>query len=111
MSRIDLPKRNQTVKVGTVVHLQGIAYAADRGISMVEVSVDGGITWSPAQITYGKPMTWYTWSADWTPLQAGSVTLVVRATDGQDNEQVATPRGFAPAGATGLHRVSVLVSA
>jgi len=111
MSRIDLPKKNQTVKVGAVVHLQGIAYAADRGISMVEVSVDGGITWSPAQITYGKPMTWYTWSADWVPQQAGAATLKVRATDGQGNQQVATSHGSAPAGATGLDRVSVLVSA
>ena len=110
MSRIDFPKKGQTVKAGSSVQLQGIAYAADRGVSSVEVSSDGGNSWSAAQITYGKPMTWYTWVAGWTPAQAGPATLMVRAQDGQGNRQTETPRGFAPAGSTGLHKVQVTVN-
>jgi DMSO/TMAO reductase YedYZ molybdopterin-dependent catalytic subunit len=110
MSRIDIPKKNQIVKVGVPVAVQGIAYAADRGISAVEVSYDGGTTWSAAQILYGKPMTWYTWSAGWTPQQSGSTTLVVRTTDGRGDPQTAMSRGFAPSGATGLHHVQVTVT-
>ncbi len=110
MSRIDSPKKGQVVKAGSAVQLQGIAYAADRGISQVEVSTDGGSTWTPAQITYGKPMTWSVWQAEWTPAQAGSAFLKVRARDGKGDTQAETSRGFAPAGATGLHMVQVTVA-
>ena len=110
MSRIDYPKKGQVVKTGSAVKFQGIAYAAERGISGVEVSFDGGNSWSRAQITYGKPMTWYTWTADWSPHQSGPTTLMVRATDGHGDPQTPTSRGFAPAGSTGLHRVLVMVS-
>lgn len=109
MSRIDFPKRGQVVKASTTVQLQGIAYAAERGISQVEVSMDGGSSWTPAQITYGKPMTWSLWQAQWTPAQTGATVLKVRATDGKGDPQSETSRGFAPAGATGLHTVQVTV--
>jgi DMSO/TMAO reductase YedYZ molybdopterin-dependent catalytic subunit len=109
MSRIDSPKKNQALRAGSPLTVQGIAYAADRGISAVEVSFDGEASWSPAQIGYGKPMTWYTWTADWTPQQAGSTTVVVRARDGRGDPQTEAAHGFAPAGATGLHRVMVTV--
>lgn len=110
MSRIDSPKKGQLVKTGSSLRLQGIAYAADRGISQVEVSTDAGSTWTPAQITYGKPMTWSVWQMDWTPAQAGAAGLKVRARDGKGDLQTETSRGFAPAGATGLHMVQVTVA-
>jgi DMSO/TMAO reductase YedYZ molybdopterin-dependent catalytic subunit len=110
MSRIDFPKKDQTLKAGTLVAIQGIAYAADRGISMVEVSADGGSTWTQAEITYGKAMTWSVWHADWTPDQGGPVVLKVRARDGKGDLQTDIRRGFAPAGATGLHMVQVTVT-
>ncbi|MHB8611960.1 MAG: molybdopterin-dependent oxidoreductase [Candidatus Dormibacteraceae bacterium] len=110
MSRIDSPKKGQVVKVGSGVQLEGIAYAADRGISQVEVSTDGGSTWSAAQITYGKPMTWSLWQVEWTPTQAGTAVLKVRARDGKGEPQAERSRGFAPAGSTGLHMVQVTVA-
>ncbi|GAC1475775.1 MAG: hypothetical protein NVS9B11_09610 [Candidatus Dormibacteraceae bacterium] len=110
MSRIDFPKKGQAVRAGAAVRLQGIAYAADRGISAVEVSSDEGGSWSAGQIEYGKPMTWSTWVADWTPQRGGPATIMVRARDGRGDLQTATQRGFAPAGATGLHTVHVMVT-
>jgi len=110
MSRIDTPKKGQMVRPGSAVELKGIAYAADRGISEVEVSTDGGGSWAPARINYGKPKTWSVWTAVWTPGQSGPATLQVRARDGRGELQVAERRGFAPAGATGLHMVRVLVT-
>src|SRR5260370_14043046 len=103
MSRIDSPKKGLTVKTGTAVQLQGIAYAADRGISKVEVSTDGGNSWSVAEISYGKAMTWSLWNAVWVPDQSGPATLKGRATDGLGNPQTAVATGFAPAGSTRLH--------
>jgi DMSO/TMAO reductase YedYZ molybdopterin-dependent catalytic subunit len=110
MSRIDSPKKDQMVKTGTAVPLQGIAYAADRGISKVEVSSDGGSSWTAAEISYGKAMTWSLWNAVWMPDHPGPATLKVRATDGLGNPQSEVARGFAPAGATGLHTVNVTVA-
>ncbi len=110
MSRIDYPKKGQTLKADSLVEMQGIAYAADRGISQVEVSTDGGASWSPAQITYGKAMTWSVWRADWTPDQGGTAVLKVRAHDGKGDLQSEISRGFAPAGSTGLHMVKVTVT-
>jgi DMSO/TMAO reductase YedYZ molybdopterin-dependent catalytic subunit len=110
MSRIDSPKKAQVVRAGSTVQLQGIAYAADRGISQVEVSTDGGSTWTPARITYGKPMTWSVWQAEWTPTATGAAVLKVRARDGKGDPQSETSRGFAPAGSTGIHMVQVTVA-
>ncbi len=110
MSRIDSPKKGQVVKTGSTIRLQGIAYAADRGVSQVEVSADGGSTWTAAQITYGKPMTWSLWEADWTPGQPGTAVLKVRARDGKGDPQAEMSRGFAPAGSTGLHMLQVTVA-
>jgi len=73
------------------------------------VSTDGGQSWTPAQITYGKPNTWSTWIAAWTPDQTGAVTLKVRATDGRGDPQSEVAHGFAPAGATGVHTIQVTV--
>ncbi|HEV2954017.1 MAG TPA: molybdopterin-dependent oxidoreductase [Candidatus Dormibacteraeota bacterium] len=110
-SRIDFPKPQLGLKVGRPVQVQGVAYAADRGIEAVELSPDGGTTWIPARISYGQPMTWSLWSLDWVPATAGTHVLTVRARDGHGIPQVETARGSAPAGATGLHMVTVKVVA
>ena len=48
--------------------VRGVAFAGDRGISKVEVTVDGGRTWSEARITYGRSkLAWVLWEAGWTP--------------------------------------------
>ena len=110
MSRIDFPKKDMTLKAGSSVQLQGIAYAADRGISRVEVSTDSGQSWTQAEITYGKPNTWSTWMAPWKPDRTGAVTLKVRATDGRGDPQSTVAHGFAPAGASGVHTIQVTVT-
>ena len=93
------------------VQLRGRAFAGDRGIASVEVSVDGGATWSPATIDYaGTRLTWVFWSYRWTPAMSGTFDLVVRATDGKGQLQTSDVRGTAPQGATGLHRVVATVA-
>ncbi|MGA2666364.1 MAG: molybdopterin-dependent oxidoreductase [Nitrososphaerales archaeon] len=92
------------------VPIAGMAFAGDRGISKVEVSADGGATWSPASMK--DPLsdyTWVLWSAYWNPPSTGGYALVVRATDGQGNAQTATITTPFPAGATGYHTVDVTV--
>ena len=66
-----------------IVIVGGYAYAGDRGISKVEVSIDNGKTWQPALL---KPPisndTWALWAFEWTTTQTGSVNVYARATDG-----------------------------
>ncbi len=95
---------------GLLVPVGGIAYAGARGISRVEVRVDEG-EWQAAQLrTPLSDTTWVIWRYDW-PFEAGEHTFAVRAFDGQGTEQDATVRDTYPAGATGIHsRSAVLTS-
>jgi DMSO/TMAO reductase YedYZ molybdopterin-dependent catalytic subunit len=109
-SRIDVPRRNDRLVPGDRVRIGGVAWAPTRGISTVEVSTDGGTTWSTARLglaTTGN--TWVQWVHDWTPAQAGTYELVVRATDGDGATQTGEVRPPAPDGATGWHRRRVTV--
>ncbi|MGI9003217.1 MAG: molybdopterin-dependent oxidoreductase [Pseudonocardia sp.] len=94
----------------TRTELAGLAFAGDRGVSRVEVSVDGGSTWADARITYpGTQLSWSLWSYGWQPSTPGETTLVVRATDGTGALQSAEERSIVPQGATGYHKIAVTV--
>jgi hypothetical protein len=104
-SRIDVPRGGGRVAPGRVA-VAGVAWAPDRGIDAVEVSVDDG-PWQPARLsTPISDATWVQWRLDWdaTP---GAHTLTVRATDGSAEVQTADRSAPAPDGARGHHRVSV----
>ena len=106
-SRIDTPKQSATVVAGRVT-VAGIAWAQHRGISRVEVSVDGA--WQPARLAAQDTIdTWRQWVFVWdaTP---GDHTLAVRATDDTGATQTAAPADPAPNGATGDHTISVTVA-
>ena len=108
-SRIDVPSR-VVAWSGGPLRIAGIAHAGARGISKVEVSTDQGRTWSDAKL--GREVngfTWRRWYYDWTPSGAGTVRLMVRATDGLGVPQVSSPAEPFPAGATGYHLVTVRV--
>jgi sulfane dehydrogenase subunit SoxC len=62
------------------VEVWGWAWAA-AGIAQVEVSVDGGETWSPARVEPRRQWSWQRFSFDWRPGGTGSFTLAARATD------------------------------
>ncbi|HKW78388.1 MAG TPA: molybdopterin-binding oxidoreductase, partial [Candidatus Limnocylindria bacterium] len=106
---IDVPSR-VVAWSGGPLRIAGIAHAGARGISKVEVSTDQGRTWSDAKL--GREVngfTWRRWYYDWTPSGAGTVRLMVRATDGLGVPQVSSPAEPFPAGATGYHLVTVRV--
>jgi len=109
-SRIDLPKSGSTIhRSGTTLH--GIAFAGIRGIKAVEVSTDGGKTWSRATVTPPlSAQTWVLWSWRWRMPSAGTHTLTVRAVDGTGATQTSAVRAPAPDGVTGWHKVPVHVA-
>jgi len=107
-SRIDVPRPNASVNAGPVA-VAGVAWAPDRGIEKVEVSVDDG-DWQTATLaTEIGPATWVQWKWAWqaTP---GSHIIAVRATDGTGTVQTAESTPPAPDGARGYHRIQVQVS-
>jgi DMSO/TMAO reductase YedYZ molybdopterin-dependent catalytic subunit len=103
-SRIDTPRGGVP---GGTVPIAGIAWAPDRGVSKVEVAIDG--QWRDARLS--KPIsdaTWVQWVTDWTTTP-GRHTIQVRATDGDGVVQEERSSPPAPDGARGWHTVSVNV--
>jgi len=103
-SRIDTPRRSVA---GGRVAIAGIAWAPDRGVSKVEVAIDGA--WRDARLSVPlSETTWVQWVVAWdaTP---GEHTIAVRATDGEGvvQEELSSPP--APDGARGWHTVKVNV--
>jgi DMSO/TMAO reductase YedYZ molybdopterin-dependent catalytic subunit len=107
-SRIDLPATGASVPAG-VVQVGGVAWAPDRGVTAVQVRVDGG-AWQNAAIS--RPIskaTWVQWVLPWTATP-GQHSLEVEAIDGTgvvQTDQVTSP---APDGARGHHRITVSVT-
>ena len=84
------------------VPVGGIAFSGARGISKVEVRVDGG-PWEPAQLR--SPLsetTWVIWRYEW-PFEAGEHTFEVRCTEGDGTPQIEESSKSRPSGATGIH--------
>lgn len=107
-SRIDNPADGSTVPAGTV-QVDGLAWAPDRGITKVEISVDGG-PWQQAELSRAiSKATWVRWVVGWQATK-GQHTIAVRATDGTSTVQTAESTPPAPDGARGHHRISVTVS-
>ncbi|MFD9333104.1 molybdopterin-dependent oxidoreductase [Streptomyces sp. NPDC060028] len=107
-SRIDTPRASAELAAGRVA-VAGVAWAQHRGISRVEVRVDGG-PWREARLGDADgDDTWRQWVWQWeaTP---GRHTLEVRATDRGGAVQTGERAGTVPDGATGWHSVPVHVN-
>ena len=79
--------------------IQGVAWAGESAIVKVELSTDSGQSWQPAHVaaSHGK-YAWRSWSYSWTPPNAGTFSIAVRATDTRGNVQPQAspwnPRGY-----------------
>lgn len=70
-SRIDVPSVSQRLLRNVPIEIKGVAFGGNRGISRVEISLDGGHSWASAQIGYAATMLrWALWSFVWHPAQA-----------------------------------------
>jgi DMSO/TMAO reductase YedYZ molybdopterin-dependent catalytic subunit len=110
-SQIRVPRRGEVLAAGRH-EIGGLAFAGDRGIRAVEVSFDGGESWREATIAANPSdagLSWVIWTYPWdaTP---GEHTLAVRATDGEGTVQTAEEALSLPDGASGYHRVPVVVA-
>jgi len=105
----DFATRGRLVQAGSVA-LTGRAWAGRLAVSRVEVSVDGGETWSEARL--GEPVSpfaWRAWSYKWQA-KPGRHTLCVRARDSEGNVQpTSQPWNYQGMGNNMAQRVDVVV--
>jgi len=86
----------------TFVPVGGIAFAGARGISGVEIRVNGG-RWRAADLRGPlSETTWVVWRYDW-PFLPGEYTFEVRCVEGDGTPQIEEKRDNRPSGATGIH--------
>ncbi|MGQ0664056.1 MAG: sulfite oxidase [Pseudomonadota bacterium] len=96
------------------IALKGAAWAGEKTVRAVHVSVDYGESWATAQL--GNPAnkySWQRWTASVTVPSEGYYELWSRATDSDGKPQPHAPANWNPSGygANPFHRVAVLVKA
>jgi sulfite oxidase len=95
------------------VKLRGAAWAGDLTVRQVDVSIDYGATWQPAQLEGPKnPYDWQRWTAAVRVPAEGYYEIWTRATDSKGIMQphVAgnwNPQGY---GANPMHRVAIRIA-
>lgn len=75
-------RQGAKAKVGQPLTVRGIAWDGGYGIRLVEVSSDGGKSWSDAAL--GKDLgrfSWRQWYHSFTPDKAGTYTVMAKATN------------------------------
>ncbi len=115
MSRIDSVDGLGTLTVGEdgMVAIGGVAWAQTRGISAVEVQIDGG-DWQEAEL--GEALnddTWRQWAFRFEPSGTDRTRTEIRcrAIDGDGEVQTDERSDPLPDGATGNHQIIVFVDA
>lgn len=102
-SRIDVPSNGSSIPAGPTT-IAGVAWAPDRGIAKVEVSLDSG-DWH--ETTLSVPIskaTWVQWTYPWTATP-GNHAVRVRATDDTGQTQTETETRPDPSGSRGWHHI------
>jgi sulfite oxidase len=89
-SVISSPGDASAVKPGKV-RVHGAAWAGEADVVKVEVSTDGGATWSAAKLGHEQGhYAWRLWSYEWKA-KGGDYAILSRATDSQGRTQPDTP--------------------
>jgi sulfite oxidase len=97
-SLISSPEDGQAVMAGGV-RIKGVAWAGETRIAKVEISIDEGNTWQPAQLVGDDRLyAWRQWQFLWQATIQGTFAIVCRATDERGHVQPAVtswnPSGF-----------------
>jgi DMSO/TMAO reductase YedYZ molybdopterin-dependent catalytic subunit len=82
-AQIAEPAEGDVVPANSGVRVHGAAWTSNGEIAKVELTTDGGATWTEAKLLgESKPNAWRLWEFNWqTPTAPGRQTLIARATD------------------------------
>jgi DMSO/TMAO reductase YedYZ molybdopterin-dependent catalytic subunit len=84
-----VPERVAAAKVNQPVEFQGVAFDSGKGIRQVELSTDGGTSWSDAKLDPEiSRYSFRRWRYSWTPQQRGQFTIMCRASNNAGQGQV-----------------------
>jgi DMSO/TMAO reductase YedYZ molybdopterin-dependent catalytic subunit len=84
------PEKDEICCMG-IIPIRGAAYAGEAGIEKIEVSVDRGTTWHPAElIGLDQPYAWRHWEYFWEVRAEGDYSIMARATDTHGRKQPET---------------------
>ena len=93
------PAPGTILSLAATTEIRGNAWDGGSGIRAVEVSIDSGKTWREAKLlrNLGR-YAWTPWRFDLTPVQAGMLSIMVRAVERDGSTQpdalVANPAGY-----------------
>ena len=109
MSRVDGPTADAMLESGSQL-AAGVAFAGDREISAVEISIDEGASWIAANVKPAVgPYSWSLWQAPIElPADGSPLYVWVRAIDGAGQVQTAEDIRSYPDGASGYHKFRVM---
>ena len=88
-AEIAWPTANEIIPANSTIRVRGAAWTGEGEIAQVELSTDGGASWSNANlIDEAAPNAWRLWEFEWhTSSKQGKQTLVARATDSRGQPQ------------------------
>ena len=104
------PETGATRDTGSVFEVRGHAWAGDRGVSQLHVSIDFGRSWRAADLLPAvNKYAWQRWSLDIELPEPGYYEVWARATDDRGDVQPPVPPGWNPRGYLNnmQHRVAV----
>lgn len=111
-SLITFPKSGIQHKVTEPLNLRGHAWAGDREVSAMAISIDFGATWQPCNLQPpANRLAWQQWSTKVSFPQSGYFEIWARATDDQGHDQPIVVPGWNPKGYlnNASHRIAVAV--
>lgn len=81
-SSIARPEAGAVIEASSLVTIAGAAWSGGSPLDRVDISTDGGVTWSAAEfLDPEEPGVWRRWQYFWQVRSAGEYVLVSRATD------------------------------
>jgi len=82
------PEDNEVIRANGKYLVNGAAWTAEEMINKVEVSCDGGNSWSEANLKGASiKNAWRLWEFEWQTPSPGNYTLMARATDSRGRMQ------------------------
>lgn len=98
-SLITYPQTGVKVRPDTAIEVRGHAWAGDLDVAAVDVSIDFGATWMPADLAPpANKYAWQHWRVGVTLPEAGYFEIWARARDSHGRAQPATTPGWNPKG-------------
>ena len=112
-SLITNPKTGTRIQQGNKLKIRGHAWAGDRFVKMVHISIDFGQTWQQTKLNGPvNPYAWQSWITTIKFPTQGYYEVWVRATDSDGVMQPMVVPGWNPSGYVNnaMHRIAITVS-